>query len=207
MVHDTFVNRVRVFVVVFALVAVAATIGIFFSKREEAGCRRLELSGANLSKFFQVPSSKASIFLTAIYPTYKNTGQEAPLVWDEEYHFRNNMQLSEEGTQIMVVEKGFYLVFAQATFKVPNLGETRENLMLRVDVQHPEQTDQYSAVFATHCGTQSCGSGESDVVLNKPILLWLEPRNNLTVVTRPWQLVDYAKQPASTFLTVFKYSD
>lgn len=194
------------FVVVFALVAVAATIGIFFSKCEEAGCRRLQLSGKELSEFFHVPPSKASIFLTAIKPTikptYENTRQEAPLVWDEEYPFRNNMQLSEGGTQIMVVEKGFYLVFAQATFKVPNLGETRENLMLRVDVQHPEQTDQFSAVFATHCGSE-----ESDVVLNKPILLWLEPRNNLTVVTRPWQLVDYEKQPTSTFLTVFKYSD
>lgn len=115
------------------------------------------------------------------------------------------MHLDEGGTQIVVEEKGFYLVFAQATFKVPN--QHSESLMLRVDVQHPERIDEFSAVFTTHCATQTSGSGESDVVLNKPILLWLEPKNNLTVVTRPWKLVDYERRPTSTFLTVFKYSD
>ncbi|KAJ8285745.1 hypothetical protein GJAV_G00030440 [Gymnothorax javanicus] len=115
------------------------------------------------------------------------------------------MHLGEEGTQIVVEERGLYLVFVQATFKVQN--QKRENFMLRIDVQHLERVDQFSAIFITHCGTQNCGGVESDVVLNKPILLWLEPRNNLTVVTRPWQLIDYEKHPTSTFLTIFKYSD
>ncbi|KAJ8379567.1 hypothetical protein SKAU_G00003450 [Synaphobranchus kaupii] len=213
MVHETSVNRsfVRLFAVLFALVAIAVTIGIFFSKHEEADCpnitanRSLQLSGAEMSRFFQVPPSKASIFVAAINSTDQKTGKEGTLLWEEENPTGNNMHLGEGRAHIVVEERGFYLVFAQATFKVPN--QNRESLMLRVDVQHPESVDQFSAVFTTHCGSQSCGGGESDVVLNKPILLWLEPSNNLTVVTRPWQLVDYGTRPISTFLTVFKYSD
>ncbi|XP_061117729.1 uncharacterized protein LOC133141260 [Conger conger] len=206
MVHETFMNRARLFVVVFTLLAIVVATGIFFSKHEEPACpnpnRCVELTGAELSNFFQVPNSTASIFLAAINST--GTGnKKGTLLWEEENVYPNNMHLDKGRTKIVVEKRGFYLVFVQATFKVPS--QHRESLMLRVDVQHPEHPehpDQFSASFLTHCG-----SGESDVILNKPILLWLEPRNNLTVVTSPPKLVDYGRRPTSTFLTVVKYSD
>ncbi|KAJ8388761.1 hypothetical protein AAFF_G00129940 [Aldrovandia affinis] len=179
--------------------------GVYRSCPSVSTSRSLQLSGAEMSKFFQFPPSKASIFLAAMNSTYQGTEKEGTLLWEKEHLFQRNVSLGEDGTQILVKEQGYYLVFAQATFKVPN--QSSKDLMLRVDVQYNESSEQFSAIFRTHYGKQSYDGGESDVVLSKPILLWLVPGDRLAVVTHPWQLVEYEKHPISTFLTVFKYSD
>ncbi|KAG9354621.1 hypothetical protein JZ751_001334 [Albula glossodonta] len=159
-------------------------------------------AGAEMSKLFQFPSSKASMFLAAYNSTPEN-GKVGVILWREESGLERNMSLSKNGAQIRVNDQGFYLVFVQASFRVPNVN--RENLWLKLVVHYPESHNQYSAVFTTHVGTQS--SDEIDVVLNKPVLVWLRPGNYLTVLTHPFDLVERESNPSSTFLTVFKYSD
>ncbi|XP_036381791.1 uncharacterized protein si:dkey-220k22.3 [Megalops cyprinoides] len=212
MVHETTVNRAQLLVTGMALAAVVLTIGMFLSKKD-CGChnsctnRSRELNDTTMSAFFRAPVSKASMFLSA----YKNENDEhqsseGSLMWTSDpENPSEGLSLSPNRTWISVKERGLYLLFVQATFKVTTT--TTTNLMLRVDVQYEERTDMFSAIFKTYCGSQACVEEQSDVVLSKPILLRMHPGDNLTVVTSHRELVDYTRYPIPTFLTLFKYSD
>ncbi|KAG7480534.1 hypothetical protein MATL_G00057270 [Megalops atlanticus] len=208
------VNRAQLLVTGMALAAVVLTIGMFLSKQKDCDChnpctnRSRELNDSTMSALFRAPVFKPSMFLSA----YKNENDEhqsneGSLMWTSDPENPNEgLSLCPNGTWISVKERGLYLLFVQATFKVTST-TTTTNLMLRVDVQYEERTDMFSAIFKTFCGSQACEEEQSDVVLSKPILLRMHPGDNLTVVTSHRELVDYTRYPISTFLTLFKYSD
>ncbi|KAJ8263330.1 hypothetical protein COCON_G00157870 [Conger conger] len=221
MVHETFMNRARLFVVVFTLLAIVVATGIFFSKHEEPACpnpnRSVELTGAELSNFFQVPNSTASIFLAAINST--GTGnKKGTLLWEEENVYPNNMHLDKGRTKIVVEKRGFYLVFVQATFKVPS--QHRESLMLRVDVQHPEHPehpDHDCGIFFLFLQTHSsldCKHNKNDLEHSTSAHYQPEiesrPNAHLTALNCSMQNTEYLEwetRKGDAHLHMFNYSN
>ncbi|XP_041753509.1 uncharacterized protein LOC121582058 [Coregonus clupeaformis] len=205
MAHDICLTGFRLAGLVLAalIVNAACLIWIYSAKPVESPSGAGGGSIHDVVKFFRSPSSNSSLFLKATaHPTNQIFTELGELEWEEEIKEMGSMFLTKNRTHIQVTVAGWYVVFVKATFKLPAGNDTMD-LRLQLDFTYRERTDQFASAFDTR---QLLEEGQ-DAPLSFFVLLRMEPENRLSVMASHRKLVDYARRPVSTFITIVRCSD
>ncbi|KAL0965131.1 hypothetical protein UPYG_G00277200 [Umbra pygmaea] len=152
--------------------------------------------------FSRFLSSNSSLFLKVHNSIQTSPEMLAELEWMEDWN-RGSIYLTEDKKHIQVNKAGSYLVYVQATFKLPCGNNTRD-LRLQLNFHYPERTDQLAGAFDSR---QLLLEEQQDAQLSFSVLVQMEVGNRLSVLARHRDLIDYDLKPVSTFLTIIRCSE
>lgn len=156
--------------------------------------------------FFLLPFVDLAVsvvwFPTASRPSKQTKQIFGELEWEEEGKEMGSMFLTKNRTHIQVTVAGLYVVFVQATFKLPAGNDTRD-LRLQLDFTYQERTDQFASAF----DTRQLLEEEQDAPLSFSVLVWVGLENRLSVLASHRALIDYERRPVSTCITIIRCSD
>ncbi|XP_010863793.1 uncharacterized protein si:dkey-220k22.3 [Esox lucius] len=192
MAHHPCLTSLRLFGVVLAALLVNSAFLIWiYSKKGDA---QSGMGGGRIDDL-----AKTTCFLKAIDSEQKST-EIGELEWEERE--RDPFSLTKNRTHIKVTKAGWYLVFVQATFKLPP-GNNTKNLRLQLNFCYPERIDQLASAF----DTRQLLKEEQDAHLSFPVIVQMKEGNGLSVLANHRDLIDYELKPMSTFITIIRLSD
>ncbi|KAJ7988133.1 hypothetical protein DPEC_G00320460 [Dallia pectoralis] len=200
MAHDTCMMTLRLFGVVLAALLVNSACLIWIYSTQGGTLSAFGRAPVDDSvNYSRSPPSNSTCFLKAVDSERKTT-EIGELAW-EESHIATFL-LTKNRTHIEVTRAGWYLVFVQATFKLPQ-GNNTKNLRLQLNFGYPERTDQLASAF----DTRQLLHEEQDAHLSFSVVVQMERGNELSILASHRDLIDYEWKPVSTFITVIRWSD
>ncbi|KAA0717102.1 hypothetical protein E1301_Tti014435 [Triplophysa tibetana] len=135
--------------------------------------------------------------------------KDSRLIWEEEWAEignKNERILDHTNMWMVIREKGVYLLYIQANFKLKYSEERK--LLVDFDYSNGTNAQHDAQIFAAAHDTQVVNSSEvQDAKLNTFLKMDLNSGSRLSVRAFPSDAVTTAARPFSTFITLIKWAD
>ncbi|XP_056601554.1 uncharacterized protein si:dkey-220k22.3 [Triplophysa dalaica] len=135
--------------------------------------------------------------------------KDGRLIWEDEWAENRNKSeriLDHTNMWMVIREKGVYLLYIQANFKLKYSEERK--LLVDFEYSNGTHTQDDAQIFAAAHDTQVVNSSEvQDAKLNTFLKMDLNSGSRLSVRAFPSDAVTTAARPFSTFITLIKWAD